>query len=127
METQTAHCPECDKTVHVSITPVAPHGTHANVPDGGRLVCLEVGEECEGVTCPLSGSSTLLMGVRLARSGEVPYEDWPHVKLLCDGCGRKAGMEVLDSGHAFCPICNSTNTVALFKKADGTYEVAVAS
>lgn len=122
METQTAYCPQCGQTVHVARTPVAPHGTHANVPDGGEFVCLEVGEKCEGLTCPLSGKSTLLMGVRLARSGEVPDEDWPHVELVCDGCKRVVGMEVLDGGHAFCPICKTTNTVALHKKADGTFE-----
>jgi len=121
METHPAHCPECDKAVRVALTPVAPHGTHANVPDGGQLVCLDVGEECEGATCPLSGSSTLLMGVRLARSGVVPDEDWPHVELQCDGCERTVGMEVIDGTHAFCPICRTTNTVALYKKADGTY------
>ncbi len=123
METETAHCSRCDKTVHVAFTPVAPHGTHANVADGGQLVCLEVGEECAGMTCPLSGSSTLLMGVRLARSGVVPDEDWPHVEIACDGCGRTVGMEVLDGGHAFCPICRTTHTVALYRRADGTYEV----
>ena len=126
MDTRTTYCPQCGKTVHVALTPVAPHGTHANVADGGQLVCLEVGEECEGVTCPVSGSSTLLMGVRLARSGEVPDEEWPHVDLLCDGCGRTVEMEVLDSGHTFCPICKTTHTVALYMQADGTYEVVAA-
>jgi len=126
MDTQTAYCPQCQKTVHLGQTAVAPHGTHANVPDGGQLVCLEVGESCEGVTCPLSGKSTLVMGVRLARSGEVPDEEWPHVVLTCEGCRQVAGMEVLDTGHAFCPICRMVHAVVLQKRADGTYEVVSA-
>jgi uncharacterized paraquat-inducible protein A len=127
METQTAYCPECDKTVHVARTPVAPHTTHANVVDGGKLVCLEVGEECEDRTCPLSGRPTLVMGVRLARSGVVPDDEWPHAVLECDGCDRTVGMEVLDTGHLFCPICRTTHTVALRRKADGDYEVVSAA
>ena len=126
METQTAYCTPCNKTVHIAWTPVAPHRTHANVADGGQMVCLEVGDECEDMMCPLSGCSTLLMGVRLARSGQVPDDEWPHVKLACDGCGGVVEMEVLDSGHAFCPVCMTTNTVALLKKADGVYEVVLA-
>jgi hypothetical protein len=126
METKTAFCSYCEKKVQIALTPKAPHGTHANVPDGGKLVCLDVGEECEGVTCPQSGCSTLLMGVRLARSGVVPDEEWPHVRLECDGCGRTVDMEVLDGGHAFCPLCQTTNTVALYRTVDGTYKVASA-
>jgi len=123
METHATHCPECDKTVHVARTPVAPHTTHANVADGGKLVCLEVGVECEDRQCPLTGRSTLVMGVRLARSGVIPDDEWPHAELACDGCGRTVGMEVLDTGHLFCPICSTTHTVALHKKGDGTYDV----
>ena len=126
MKAQTAHCAACDKTVHIGATAVAPHGTHANVPDGGKLVCLEVGEECAGMMCSLSGTSTLLMGVRLARSGEVPDEDWPHARLACGGCGRIVDMEVLDGGHVFCTLCQSTNTVALLNKTDGSYVVVAA-
>ncbi|MCH8937617.1 MAG: hypothetical protein IIB90_18060 [Gemmatimonadetes bacterium] len=126
MESQTVYCPRCEKTVHAAVTRVAPHDTHANVPDGGKLVCLEVGEDCEGMTCPLSGSSTLLMAVRLARSGVIPDEDWPHVRLACGGCGCVVEMEVLDGGHVFCPLCDTTNTVALLKKADGRYAVLAA-
>lgn len=120
METQLAHCAYCDKEVHVARTPVAPHPTHANIPDGGKLICMEVGEDCEGVTCPLSGMPTLVMGVRLARSGGDRV--WPHVHLTCTGCGRGAEMEVLDGTHAFCPLCKSTNSVALVKLDDGHYE-----
>ncbi len=127
MELQTTHCAQCDKTVHVALTAVVRYATHANVPDGGQLVCLDVGEDCAGMMCPLSGSSTLLMAVRLAQSGVVPDEDWPHVQLVCDRCGREVGREVLDGGHAFCPLCKTINTVALYKKTDGTYEVAVNS
>ncbi len=110
MESQPTYCPQCDKTVRVTWTSSVAHETHATIPDGGKLLCFDVGEDCEGMICPLSGNSTLLMGVRLARSGEVPYEVWPHDLLKCRGCGRKTGMEVLDSGHAFCPICGTTNT-----------------
>lgn len=121
LESQVAYCPHCEKDIHVAVTPAPEHATHANVPDGGELVCLDVGEACEGIICPLSGKSTLMMGVRLARAGEEPVEGWPHVDVICEGCGAKESMEVLDGTHAFCPRCKTTNTVMLIKMGGGTY------
>ena len=94
---------------------------HANLPDSGKLVCLCVGEACEGASCPLSGTSTLVMSVRLARSHLSRSEPWPLVHAGCTCCGGVADMAVLDHSHALCPLCGSTNTMALLKLDDHTY------
>lgn len=121
LDTRKAFCPHCKKDVEVAVTPAPEHATQANVPDGGELICLGIGEHCEGVTCPLSGRSTLVMGVRLARSGEQPDQGWPHVEVTCQGCDNTVEMEVLDGTHAFCPMCRTTNTVSLIRMDGGTY------
>ena len=127
MEFELTYCTHCDKKVRTAVTRATNHAAHANVPDGGLLVCLDVGEDCEGATCALSGTSTLLMGVRLARSGVIPDEEWPHVDLMCEDCNHEVGMEVIDRTHVFCPVCQTTHAVTLKKGSDGTYEVGTAS
>lgn len=124
MEPRTTYCEHCRKPVHLKVTPVHRSG-HASLPDGGQLVCLDFGRGCDGSMCPISGLPTIVMGVRLARSGEDKTEPWPHVSAVCEGCGNEVDMEVLDGEHAFCPRCGTTNTLVMLPLDDESF-VAVA-
>ena len=121
MELHATHCPLCSKVVHITRTALPHRSGQASLPDGGKLVWMEVGEACEGEACPLSGTSTLVMGVRLARSLLDKSEPWPLVHAGCTACGGASDMTVLDHSHALCRLCGSTNTLELLKLDDGTY------
>ena len=121
METRTTFCSHCNKSVKLGITPAAEHGGHANLPEGGDLVCLDFGAGCEGGECPISGLPSIVMGFRLARSQEDKSDPWPVVNATCDACGQKTDLEVLDSSHAYCTICGTTSTLLMLPLDDGHY------
>ena len=122
-EQRSTYCSHCRKQVQLVLTQ-ASYGGHANLPDDSQLVCLDFGEACTGDVCPLSGLPVLVMGVRLARSGEPKKEPWKTVHALCDGCEATTDLEVLDDRHAFCPICKTTSTLVLIHMDDGSYVAA---
>ena len=97
-------------------------GSHANLPDGGTVVCIDFGEGCYEGTCPLTGRPGMVMGVRLAKS-HLPHE----ARMLtahCESCGMVADMEVLDRTHAVCSLCESTNEYVIVP-VDETHAIAV--
>ena len=121
-ETRKTYCTHCQKEVLVAISPRAPRGGQANLPDHDEVVCLDFGDKCDGDVCPLSRFRPVVMGVRLARSGL--REEWTTVRAQCEGCGQVSDLEVLDQEHAFCELCGTTNTwMVLELDEDG--EVAV--
>ena len=118
METKTAFCPKCDSPVHVTLTPGATAtGGQANIPDG-QIVCMDFHEKCTEGTCPLYGLPGIVMGVRLARSGLKPIEEWDTVEGICSGCEEAVELEVLDEKYAVCPLCQTTNEWQLIRLDD---------
>lgn len=113
-----ALCPTCRHPVRLTVTTTPPRHGHANLPDGAELVCLDFGEGCTSSTCPLSGTAGIVMGVRLARSGMRPEEEWDTVHGRCQGCGRMADLEILDRSYGYCPICGTTNRLVLLEMDD---------
>jgi hypothetical protein len=109
MEPRTAYCTACQAEVHLTLTPAPVHGGTSSLPDGNQLVCLTFGSRCAGGACPIGGVPSVVMGVRLARSGFDPDESWKLIHMHCASCGRVTEMEVLDNVHAFCPICETTS------------------
>ena len=107
-EIRTTYCSHCQKEVQVTVTPAAPRGGQANLPDHDEVVCLDFGGECDGEVCPLSRFRPVVMGVRLARSGL--REEWSTVEAQCEGCSQISELKVLDRDHAFCELCGTTNT-----------------
>ncbi len=107
-DNRKVYCPHCQKDVTVTITRGAARDGQANLGDHDDLVCLDFGEGCDGPTCPLSRHRPVVMGVRLARSGL--RSTWKTVRAQCEGCGQVSDLVIVDSEHAFCALCGTTNT-----------------
>lgn len=87
--------------------------------------CLTFGSRCAESRCPISGLPSVVMGVRLARSGMTPENEWRTINMRCDGCDQITEMEVLDNVHAFCPICQTTNRWFQVNMGEEAYLVAL--
>lgn len=125
MSTSTVYCTACDKQVHLTCTAAPLHEGEANLPDAPELVCLTFGSRCAAGRCPISGLPSVVMGVRLAKSGLEPDEPWRTLRMQCDGCGRVTDQEVLDNVHAFCPVCGTTNRWFRINMGEEEYVVAL--
>jgi hypothetical protein len=107
-EIRTTYCSHCEKEVEVAVSPEGHRNGQATLKDSEELVCLDFGNDCDGVKCPLSQLRPVVMGVRLARSGL--REEWTTVRAQCEGCGAVSDLKVLDREHAFCALCGTTNS-----------------
>ena len=124
MYVERVFCPTCRHAVRVTTTE-GHHDGQATLPDGQQLVCLDFGEGCCEGACPLSGTSGVVMGVRLARS-HLRDEAFRRVTTWCEGCQSAREMEVLDGQYAFCPDCGTTNRwVALEGDDDSVVSLTV--
>lgn len=124
METRQVFCPMCDHDVVVTVTPQPLHGIgHANIPDGGELVCLDFGPRCTGATCAISTLPRVVMGIRLARSG-LRSQHMDTVRAVCDGCQTIQSLDVIDHTHARCPACGTINLWTMVR-LDGEEWLAV--
>lgn len=126
MSTSTVYCEACDRDVHLTCTAEPLHQGEANLPDSPELVCLTFGSRCSGSRCPISGLPSVVMGVRLARSG-LPAEERPRrITMRCDGCEAISEMDVLDNVYAYCPGCGTTNRWFQVNMGEEEYVVAMA-
>ena len=124
MEQKRVYCPGCNHKVRLVITDGHADG-QANLPEGAQVVCLDFGEGCGEGRCPVTDKPGVVMGVRLARS----HLNDPAFRVVhgeCASCGFMAELELLDSEHALCPLCNTTNSYVLVDLEDGS-AVAVTS
>lgn len=124
MNKHMTYCAHCQKDVHFVVTPSPAHNGHATLPDGNQVVCLDFGHACEGGLCPLSGLPPMVMGVRLARSGEAKGEPWSVVHAVCEECSFPTEFKVLDAKSGLCTVCGSVNRLVLLKLDDGSYVVS---
>lgn len=106
LKTSKAYCSACDHDVRIVITPGPVHGGQAETGDGPEVVCLDFGASCTGAMCPMFGLPSVMMGVRLARSG-LREEPWQTVHAPCQGCGNVVDLQVIDSSHLHCPECGT--------------------
>ena len=123
MENRKMFCPHCKHEVTVTLTPYPLHGGPPNVPDGGRLVCLDFGPQCTDERCAISAMPREVMGLRLVESGLRP-ERLEHVQARSEGCERVVQLSVIDEQHAVCPECDTVNQWAMIR-LDGEEWVAV--
>lgn len=117
-ETERTFCPTCRHAVRLSVTEAHGHA-HANLPDGGQLVCLDFSGACGEGTCPLTGRPGIVMGVRLARS-HMNDAAFQKIHGPCGSCGQTVALEMLDASHAICPECEATNSYVFIDLEDGS-------
>lgn len=118
MKVERVFCPSCRHAVRMGVTDDHGHA-HANLPDGGQLVCLDFSGACGEGTCPLSGRPGIVMGVRLARS-HLNDDAFQKVHGPCASCGSLVALEMLDANHAICPECEATNRYVFVDLEDGS-------
>lgn len=115
MNTQKVFCSACDREVSVLFTDVpSTYGGQASVADT-ELVCLEMGERCNGALCPVCAVSSEAMAVRVAKSGMRP-DQHATVRAVCDGCQREEELMLTRGGYVTCPECGATRRMV---RADG--------
>ena len=117
MKLENVYCPSCRHAVRIGVTDGHPDG-HANLPEGGQLVCLDFSGACGDGTCPLSGRPGIVMGVRLAKS-HLNDGAFQVIHGPCASCGSMVALEMLDAGHAICPECEATNAYVFVDLEDG--------
>jgi hypothetical protein len=98
-------CRACDREVRVLITGTPLYEDQAPVRDEG-LVCLEIGDDCNGNLCPLGASAPDAMVGRLIRNG-VPLDSLTTVAAECPACGNEAEMVLYGNGRAAYALCGT--------------------
>ncbi len=116
MKTQMAYCSACDQQVRIVVTPQPLHEGQASIPDA-EVICLDFGDTCTGSMCPMFGLPSILMGVRLARSG-LRTQPWETVRALCESCGTVGDMHRIDVRHVNCPACGATSELIVMHVDD---------
>jgi hypothetical protein len=105
MNTTIAYCSARDQDVRIAWLESSPDGQTQLVEP--EVVCLDYGEKCTGALCPSFGLPSMLMGVRLARSG-LPTAPWRTVYAACGECGQVSDLRVVNADYLYCGVCGST-------------------
>jgi predicted RNA-binding Zn-ribbon protein involved in translation (DUF1610 family) len=119
MQSQTAYCSACDQDVHIVVTDAPVHSDQAPLADP-EVVCLDFGGRCTGAMCPMFGLPSILMGVRLAKSGLRP-QSFTTFPAPCQDCGEKVDMQVINSEYTLCPACGARNRWLRVRVGDDDY------
>lgn len=106
------YCSGCDRNVRAVVTD-EPHEEEgqAAVFDT-EVICLEIGEQCNGGTCPVGAVSAEAMDARLAKSGLRP-EIRRKLVGRCDGCDRDTEQVLSLGGYLSCVECGTTQRATL--------------
>ena len=104
MKMHQIYCGACDRPVRVMIADAPPSDGQATLHDE-EVVCLEIGEQCNG-SCPIGATEPNAMVSRRVRSG-LPLEGMRTVDALCPACGLESEMVLYGQGRAACTSCGS--------------------
>ena len=102
----TMYCSGCDRNVRAVLTDESREDGQAEVFDT-EVICLEIGEQCTGGTCPVGAVSAEAMDARLAKSGLRP-EIRRRLVGRCDGCDRETEQVLSLGGYLSCSECGTT-------------------
>ncbi len=105
MKSQTVYCGACDHEVRVMITDTPTTDGQAPLHDS-EVVCLEIGDKCNGNFCPIGATAPEEMVSRLLRNG-LPINGLRSVQSLCPSCGLVNEMVLFGEGRAVCTACAS--------------------
>ncbi|MBI2406894.1 MAG: hypothetical protein HYV19_01145 [Gemmatimonadetes bacterium] len=105
MKSHQLYCSACDRQVKVMISE-APLGEHQATLHDDELVCLEIGDHCNGSLCPLGAAEPQAMVSRLIHSGE-KIEGLKTVKGHGPACDLEADFILFGKGKASCSVCGT--------------------
>lgn len=112
------YCATCGHRVRLATTPAPTLHGHANLPDGGDVVCLDYEGGCTSESpCALTGRPGIVMAYRLARS-HLDDDRWSRIRADCPACGVEAELERLDERHVFCTICETASILGSVKSKE---------
>ena len=106
MQVRSVYCSGCDRDVRVVATDGVPEDAQANVPEP-ELVCLELGDWCNGQLCPLGMAAPSAMVARLIRSG-FPLDHLRIARGFCDACGLDNDLALYGKDMAACMVCGTS-------------------
>jgi len=98
-------CSACDRPVRVLITEPSTESGQASIHDT-EVVCLEIGNRCNGNMCPVSGVEPSAMVARLIRNG-LPIASLETVRASCPACDAETEIVLFGDGKAVCSICGT--------------------
>ena len=110
MEQRTMYCSGCDRDVRVLLTDPAEHDTQANVHDA-ELICMELGDWCNGSLCPLGAAEPHAMVRRLVQEG-IELDHLQRGRGWCDGCRLESEFVFYASWAAACTVCGTSRSRA---------------
>jgi hypothetical protein len=106
MENRTMYCSGCDRDVRVLLPDVGPGDAQANVHDA-EVICMELGDWCNGALCPLGAAEPQAMVRRLIQEG-IPLDHLRKVRGWCDDCGLENDFVLFASHEAACTVCGTS-------------------
>ncbi len=106
MEVRTMYCSGCDHDVRVLMPDAAAEDPQANVPDA-ELVCMELGDWCNGALCPLGAAEPHAMVRRLIHEG-MPLDHLRSARGWCDSCAMDGDFVLYAGQSAACTVCGTS-------------------
>lgn len=106
MEIRTMYCSGCDHDVRVLLPDDASVDPQANVHDA-ELICMELGDWCNGALCPLGAAEPHAMVRRLINEG-LPLDHLPGARGWCDACWMESDFVLYASQSAACTVCGTS-------------------
>ena len=110
MEIRTMYCSGCDRNVRVLLPDAALGHPQANVHDV-ELICMELGDWCNGALCPLGAAEPHAMVRRLIQEG-LPLDHLRKARGWCDDCGIESEFVLYASQSAACTVCGTSRSRA---------------
>ncbi len=106
MEIRTMYCSGCDHDVRVLLPDDASGDPQANVHDA-ELICMELGDWCNGALCPLGAAEPHAMVRRLIHEG-LPLDHLRSARGWCDACAMDSDFVLYASQSAACTVCGTS-------------------
>jgi hypothetical protein len=117
METRTMYCSGCDRDVRVLLPDDVTGHPHANVHDA-ELICMELGDWCNGSLCPLGAAEPHAMVRRLIQEG-LPLDHLRKVAGWCESCGMDSEFVLYASQSAACTVCGTSRPRTGIQRSTG--------
>lgn len=107
MKSINAYCSACDQDVRLVLTDEPVQDGPSPIHDG-EVVCLEIGDHCNGALCPIGAVPPVVMAARLVRNS-LQTEVQPIAKGECPACDRVTDLVLVNREYCICSECGTTS------------------